>query len=141
MRSSVFSGVGNEHSAKISKMTNDDYDKLLTSLWHGVRSAGNTRTKVGQIPRLLLSVEYKTGEEFQFGRLQDYVKTVSSNGKAEKAWDSTEDYKLDLSKIIERLEGQKDRIEKIRYDASPDVVFAQDLPASWENLKIEDRKI
>jgi len=76
-----FSGVANEHSAEISRMTDDDYDLFLTALWHGVRSAGNTRTKVGQIPHLVISIEYKPGEEFQFGRLHDYVQLVKLNGK------------------------------------------------------------
>ncbi|MCL4419592.1 type I CRISPR-associated protein Cas7, partial [Patescibacteria group bacterium] len=46
-----FSGVANEHSAELSRLSDEDYELLLKSLWHGVRSAGNTRTKVGQIPR------------------------------------------------------------------------------------------
>ncbi|MDD2234383.1 MAG: type I CRISPR-associated protein Cas7, partial [Desulfitobacteriaceae bacterium] len=64
-----FSGVANEHSAELSHLSDEDYELLLKSLWHGIRSAGNTRTKVGQIPRLILSIDYQPGEEFQFGRL------------------------------------------------------------------------
>ncbi|NLI12415.1 MAG: type I-B CRISPR-associated protein Cas7/Csh2, partial [Peptococcaceae bacterium] len=79
-----FSGVANEHSASISKMTDADYELFLKSLWHGVRSAANTRSKVGQIPQLLISVEYKPGEEFQFGRLHDYVKLVAAGDKEER---------------------------------------------------------
>mgnify|MGYP001616844570 FL=1 len=86
-----FSGVANEHSAKISKMTDADYENLLKAMWHGVRVCGNTRTKVGQIPHLLIDIRYNTGEEFQFGRLHDYVKMGSTNGKKEKEWASPED--------------------------------------------------
>ena len=103
-----FSGVANEHSAKISKMTDADYENLLKAMWHGVRVCGNTRTKVGQIPHLLIDIRYNTGEEFQFGRLHDYVKMGSTNGKKEKERCITpEDYKLDLSLLINRLGGQK----------------------------------
>jgi len=98
-----FSGIANEHSARISKMTDNDYEYLLKAMWHGVRVCGNTRTKVGQIPHLLIDIKYKTGEEFQFGRLHDYVKMDSTNGKKEKEYASTKDYKLDLSLLIKRL--------------------------------------
>jgi CRISPR-associated protein Csh2 len=53
-----FSGVANEHSAKLSRMTDADYDALLRALWNGVRSAANTRTKTQQSPRLLVDVRY-----------------------------------------------------------------------------------
>jgi len=137
----AFSGVGNEHSAKISRLSDADYDKFLTAMWQGVRSAGNTRTKVGQIPRVLLSIEYKTGEEFQFGRLHDFVKCVPVTGKEEKKWTSPDDYQIDMGRLIARVTDADTRIEKIRYAVSPDIAFAQNLPENWENLDIENLKI
>jgi len=133
-----FSGVANEHSAKISRLSDNDYELFLKAMWHGVRSAGNTRTKVGQIPHLLISIEYKNDEEFQFGRLHDYVKLQAVNEKAEKAWASPADYKIDLSTLIERINGQKDRIEKIRYDKSSDIQLFEDMPGDWVKLNVEN---
>jgi len=133
----AFSGIANQHSAKISRCSDADYELLLKALWHGVRSAANTRSKKGQIPHLLISVEYKPGEEFQFGRLHDYVRLEASGEKSEKAWDSTEDYSVDLDKLIARISGQKGRIEKVRYDRSPDIVLKQAIPSDWERLDVE----
>ncbi len=129
----AFHGVANEHSAKLSKMTNDDYNDLLKALWYGVRSAANTRTKRGQVPQLLLSVEYKPGEEFQFGRLSDYVKLLPRNNKDEPLdWASPEDYFVDLSILIQRLKAQAPRIERVRYCVSPDVVMIEgSTTAEW----------
>ncbi|MBU1615153.1 type I-B CRISPR-associated protein Cas7/Csh2 [bacterium] len=135
-----FSGVANEHSAEISRMSDDDYEYLLKAMWHGVRVCGNTRTKVGQIPHLLIDINYNQGEEFQLGRLHDYVKMVATNGKDEKAWASPEDYRLDMQKLINRLGKQKDRIEKVRYAKSPDIQFAEDLPSDWQDLDVENLK-
>jgi len=118
----AFHGVANQHSAKLSRMSDKDYDELLTAMWYGVRSAANTRTKRGQIPHVLLSVEYKPSEEFQFGRLSDYVKLLPKNGKAELDWASPEDYIIDLSLLAERLSAQTSRMERIRYCFSPDAV-------------------
>ncbi len=133
-----FSGVANEHSAEISKMSDIDYEYLLKSMWHGVRVCGNTRTKVGQIPHLLIDIKYKQKEEFQFGRIHDYVKMVAANNKTEKEWASPEDYKLDLSLLLKRIEEQKDRIEKVRYAKSSDIQFAEDLPSDWLDLDVEN---
>jgi len=134
-----FSGVANEHSAKISKMTNEDYEYFLKAMWHGVRVCGNTRTKVGQIPHLLIDIKYNTGEEFQLGRLHDYVRMDPSSDKKQKEWTSPEDYKLDLLLLVKRLEEQKNknRIESVRYAKSPDIQFTKDLPTDWQPMDIE----
>lgn len=131
----AFHGIANEHSAKKSRMSDADYDVLLQALWNGVRSAGNTRTKIGQVPRLLLSVEYQPGNEFQFGNLMDYVKLQATAGKPERAWASPDDYRLDLSRLLERLNGQCPRIARIRYELSPDLQCADPgIPGHWQSL-------
>lgn len=132
-----FSGVANEHSAKISGLTEADYNIFLQAMWHGVRSAGNTRTKVGQMPHLLISLEYMPEEEFQFGRLHDYVKLTAMHDKAEKAWSSPQDFQVDLSLLVERVESQKKRLEKVRYYKSADIQIAQNLPESWQFFDLE----
>ena len=128
-----FNGIANEHSAKMSHMTDGDYAVLLRALWNGVRSSGNTRTKVGQVPRLLVSVEYKEGEEFQYGMLTDYIKLTPATGKGEKEWSGPVDYQLDLSLLRQRLEAQQNRISRIAYCVSPDLNLDSPLQ-SWDDL-------
>ena len=132
-----FNGIANEHSAEISQMTDEDYTILLHALWNSVRSSGNTRTKVGQVPRLLVSVEYNEGEEFQYGMLTDYIKLTPTNGKTEKEWSGPGDYQLDLSLLQQRLEAQQSRTFRIAYCVSPDLNL-DSLPESWENLAYDD---
>jgi CRISPR-associated protein Csh2 len=122
-----FNGIANEHSAAVSRMTDADYSLLLRAMWYGVRSAANTRTKRGQVPRLLVSVVYKTGEEFQFGNLCDYIKLETSNGKAEKEWSSPDDYRMDVSRLLERLGQQAARIARLEVCLSPDVTLSAPL--------------
>jgi CRISPR-associated protein Csh2 len=140
----AFHGVANEHSAKLSKMTDADYDAMLKALWNGVRSVANTRTKRGQVPQLILSVEYLPGEEFQFGRLSDYVKLSPHNGKAEVEWASPEDFVVDLSTLLDRLKTQSPRVARVRYCASPDVqlkplstVWAKETECYVEDLAFD----
>ncbi|RJO60655.1 type I-B CRISPR-associated protein Cas7/Csh2 [candidate division WS5 bacterium] len=132
-----FSGVANEHSARVSKMTDADYELFLRSLWHGVRSAGNTRTKVGQIPHLLLSVDYKPEEEFQFGRMHDYIRLKATGDKEEKAWSSPANYFVDVSRLLTRTTEQKERIHAVRYAISKDIQVMQELPKDWQLLDVE----
>ncbi|HAG09361.1 MAG TPA: type I-B CRISPR-associated protein Cas7/Csh2 [Desulfotomaculum sp.] len=132
-----FSGVANEHSARISKMTDADYELFLRSLWHGVRSAGNTRTKVGQIPHLLFSIDYEPGEEFQFGRMHDYIQLKATGDKDEKAWSSPADYFVDVSRLLIRTTEQKERIHAVRYVISKDIQVVPELPKDWQLLDVE----
>jgi CRISPR-associated protein Csh2 len=122
-----FNGIANEHSAKVSRMTDADYALLLRALWDGVRAAGNTRTKRGQVPRLLLSVVYKPGSEFQFGNLANYVKLTARNGQQPESWSSPDDYTVDVSRLLERLGQQAKRIERLEVCLSPDVTLSAPL--------------
>ncbi len=118
----AFNGVANQHSAKKSHMTDDDYKELLKAMWYGVRSAGNTRTKRGQVPRLLVNVVYKPGQEFQFGNLMDYLelRDRTNSAKQPHEWASPDDYTFDLTRLVERLKPQAHRIQRVEYCASPE---------------------
>lgn len=132
-----FNGVANEHSAKLSKMTDEDYEEVLKAMWKSVRGAGNTRTKFGQVPRLLLSIHYKKGVEFQFGNLSDYIKLIPADGKDETTWSSPEDYLLDLTLLKKRIADHEDKIDSVSYDISPDIQCKDELPSVWQSLNID----
>ncbi len=114
-----FNGIANEHSADKSHLTKDDYDATLKAMWHGIRSAGNTRSKTGQVPRFLTSISYKSGHEFQFGNLLDYVELKGEGDP--RNWKGPQDYTLDLSRLRERLEGFAHHIDQVSYCLSPDM--------------------
>jgi CRISPR-associated protein Csh2 len=124
-----FCGVANEHSAAKSLLTDEDYAKLLDATWKGVRSAGNTRTKAGQVPRLMINVVYKLGSEFQLGRLLDYVRLKPVGTKAPESWTGPLDYVVDLSLLRDRLEYYAHHVERIEYDVHPDLqLIKEDTP-------------
>jgi CRISPR-associated protein Csh2 len=135
-----FNGIANEHSAKLSKLTEADYTSVLEAMWKSVRGAGNTRSKVGQVPRMLISIKYKKNVEFQFGNLSDYIKLKSADGKEEKSWSSPEDYLLDLSLLQNRFDLFADKIESISYSISPDIKLTEDIPQSWIDLMIDQEQ-
>lgn len=123
-----FSGVANEHSAAASRLSDQDYADMLWATWCGVRSAGNTRSKTGQVPRFLLSITYKPGREFQFGNLLDYVR-VSGDGDA-RNWKSPADYRLELGTLRARLEHFSHHIASVGYCLSPDMQLSEE-DSTW----------
>ena len=103
---------------------------------------GNTRTKTGQVPRLLVNISYKPGHEFQFGNLLDYVETQGDGD--ERNWKGPQDYRLDLSKLRERLEGFSHHIERVSYCLSPDINLSEDdqtFLSNHHNLDFDGTKL
>ena len=133
----AFHGIANEHSAQISHLTDNDYSLMLDAMWKGIRSAGNTRTKRGQVPRLLVSINYKPKAEFQFGNLMDYVSMKPATGKPEKEWSSPDDFKIDLGKLIQRVTERGDKIQSVDFCVSPDLAIADSIPDSWNRFDLD----
>lgn len=102
-----FSGTVNQHNAAMTQMSDDDYHQLLEALWYGV-ALSNTRSKQGQIPRLLISVDFPEGSEQYIGRLQDQVTLDPNNPKIpETQWASPKDYTVNLQKLTSLLQTLK----------------------------------
>lgn len=133
----AFNGLANEHSARLSQLTDADYELLLTALWKSVSSSptANTRSKAGQVPRMLVDVTYQAKSEFQYGCLLDYVTVVANAEIQESDLAGPQDYKLDCSKLIERL--SCNQVESVRVAVHPDVQFTSALPESWQKLDFD----
>jgi CRISPR-associated protein Csh2 len=106
-----FYGVINENAAKDTKLTEDDVELLLDGIWNGTKNL-ITRSKVGQIPRLLLQVIYKE-KNYHIGELDHKVKLISD--KRDEEIRRIEDFKLDVTRLANALEENQNKIEKIRY--------------------------
>lgn len=114
----AFHGIINENAAKHTKLTDEDVNLLDESIWNGTKSL-ITRSKMGHMPRLLIRVVYKEGENFFVGSLQKRVK-IQSAIQDEKLR-STEDYKLDVSKLVDLLNENSTKIEKIVFLADKEL--------------------
>lgn len=107
----AFYGIINENAAKDTGLTNDDVDLLFDGIWNGTKNL-ITRSKVGQIPRLLIQVIYKE-KNFHIGEPDHRIKLISDKRNEEIR--RIEELKLDVTQLIDVLEQNKDKIEKIRY--------------------------
>jgi CRISPR-associated protein Csh2 len=108
-----FNGVINEKTAQYSQMTEDDKALLLEGIWDGTKNL-ISRSKFGQTPLLLMTINYK--EPFYIGGLHQRVKLNTGNIN-DLQIRSLEDFKIDVSNLIDVLKANKEKIENIDFKA------------------------
>ena len=84
-----FYGIINENAAKHTDLTEDDLKLLLEGIWNGTKSL-ISRTKAGQVPRLLLKVNYSK-ENYHIGDLDKMLK-LATEMPHEKVRGTEEDF-------------------------------------------------
>ncbi|MDQ1086161.1 type I-B CRISPR-associated protein Cas7/Csh2 [Siphonobacter sp. SORGH_AS_1065] len=109
-----FNGIINEKAAAYSQMTVADKELLLQGIWEGTKNL-ISRSKFGQTPLLLLTVDYN--EPFYIGGLRQRLKLTSS--KNEMQLRSTDDYILDVSELIAELIRNKSKIAAVHVRIDP----------------------
>jgi len=104
-----FYGVINENAAKTTKLTERDVELLLEAMWNGTKNL-ISRSKVGQMPRLLLKVNYSE-RNYHIGDLDKMVKLVSE--KRHEEIRGVSDYVLDVKELIGVLKEKKPQIRDV----------------------------
>ncbi len=122
----AFYGIVNENAAQHTGLSEEDIQTLQDGLWNGTLNL-ITRSKAGQIPRLLLRVEYSEGK-FHIGGLDRMIALESIDGKDGRAIRSPKDYILDASVLIEKLKGKKGQIQR--------VIISEDADIQWKAGKL-----
>lgn len=110
-----FYGIVNENAAQSTRLTEDDVSLLYDGLWNGTKNL-ISRSKVGQMPRLLLSVVYKK-KNYHIGDLNGTIRLVSRKNDEELR--DVSDYNLDVTDLVVALTESKDAIERIDIMADP----------------------
>jgi CRISPR-associated protein Csh2 len=108
-----FYGIVNENAAKETKLTDDDVMLLLDAIWNGTKNL-ISRSKAGQMPRLLLKVNYKE-DNYHIGDLNNMVSLISAL-RDEEIRDITQ-VKLDITGLVEILKLNGEKISSIDYKA------------------------
>lgn len=106
-----FYGIINEHAAQKTNLKDEDIHLLIGGMWNGTKNL-ISRSKVGQLPRFLLKINYKE-DNFHIGGLLNKVKL---NKKVDdEVIRSPKDYDLNLSELAQCIEKNKLKIESIEY--------------------------
>ena len=106
-----FYGIINENAAKETKLTEDDVKLLLDGIWNGTKNL-ISRSKVGQVPRLLLKVNYKE-ENYHIGDLNNML-NLSADVPEDEIRDTSQ-FKIDVTELINTLSANKNMIKDIEY--------------------------
>lgn len=108
-----FYGIINENAAKHTNLTEQDIDLLLEAVWNGTKNL-ISRSKIGQMPRFLLKVDY-ADEFYHIGDLLSGIKLVKNSDKTdEREIRDLSDYTLDFAGLVKKLEKNQHRIAGIK---------------------------
>lgn len=113
----AFWGVINENAGKFTNLSQEDIDKLIEALWNGTKNL-ISRTKVGQVPRLLLRLNYKK-PHFFIGDLDHKVAIISD--KRGEQLRSFADFQLDCTALLGSIADSRDAIQNIEYKLDGDL--------------------
>jgi CRISPR-associated protein Csh2 len=117
-----FYGIINENAAKHTHLTEEDLKLLMEGIWNGTKSL-ISRSKAGQVPRLLLKVNYSK-ENYHIGDLDKMMKLVTKIPH-ENIRD-TVDFRLDVSELIKKLAAEKGSIKDIEICVDDRIRFSKD---------------
>jgi len=112
-----FHGLVDEHGAADTKLTESDVERLDTLCWRAIKNQTISRSKVGQEPRLYCRVEY-ADESFHLGGLDRDLELDDEHSKPDEELRTVRDLTLDVTGLVDRLDGASDRIERVRVVAS-----------------------
>lgn len=134
-----FYGIVNENAAKHTGLKESDVDLLMEGLWNGTKNL-ISRSKVGQMPRLLMKVNYEE-KNYHIGDLDGLVKLRSE--KRDEELRSLEDYVLDASALLETLKENKNKIKGIdlAVDARLNMVVGEKIIDLADELTGEGIKV
>ncbi len=103
-----FYGIINENAAKYTQLTEDDISLLLEGMWNGTKNL-ISRSKVGQMPRLLLKVNYKE-ENYHLGDLDKLIKIKDIENIAEERIRDISEIELDAIELVEILNSNQEKL-------------------------------
>lgn len=106
-----FYGIVNENAAKYTKLNDEDINEFLEGIWEGTKNI-ISRSKFGQMPKLLLKVNYKDNG-FYIGDINQSIKLISD--KKDEELRSVEDFKIDFTELSNLLNKYSNKIESIDY--------------------------
>ncbi len=121
----VFYGIANENAALNQgiNLTEEDISLMLEGIWNGTKNL-ISGSKFGQMPRLLMQVIYKDSN-FHIGELDKRLSLISSKNNDKEIRDIS-DVKIDITNLLNTLNENKDKIEKICLKIDDRVVFQKD---------------
>jgi CRISPR-associated protein Csh2 len=109
-----FYGIVNENAAAHTALRDEDVDLLLEAMWKGTKSL-ISRSKAGQMPRVLFRVVYKE-EDYHIGELDKYISLKKNDEmmRDEELRDINQ-VQIDVTELINKLSANRDNVDRVEY--------------------------
>ncbi|HLP45298.1 MAG TPA: type I-B CRISPR-associated protein Cas7/Csh2 [Candidatus Kapabacteria bacterium] len=130
----AFHGIVNETAAAHTGLTDEDVKELLSALWKGTQNL-ISRSKFGQMPRLLLKVTYKE-KGFFIGDLDKKIKVTNCKNDNPLKIRGLKDFVLDVTELLAALEKYAAKIESIEYVMDENLRLSGKLPETFKSLTL-----
>lgn len=124
-----FNGIINENAAGHTKLSEDDIKLLMEGIWEGTKNL-ISRSKYGQMPRLLIKVDYRE-PGFFIGDLDSKLKISSENLAKIRG---VENFTLDISALLDILFKSSEKVGAVYYKADPSLITNPVIPSEWQEL-------
>jgi CRISPR-associated protein Csh2 len=125
-----FYGIINEHAAEKTNLSQEDIDLLLEAMWNGTKNL-ISRSKIGQLPRILIKVNYKE-DNYHIGGLLSKISLNSATD--DEAIRDPKDYEINLTNFVSTINRNKNKIKNIEYAIDEDIKFC----SNGKTSKFED---
>ncbi|PNS37168.1 type I-B CRISPR-associated protein Cas7/Csh2 [Mesotoga sp. B105.6.4] len=112
----AYYGIINQNTAKETLLTDADVDFLFEAMWDGTKDL-ITRSKMEQLPRLLIDVVYEDEKNFHIGELDKAIELKSE--LEEERIRGVKDFVLEISELKGLLGKYGNSIQKVRYRIDP----------------------
>ncbi len=117
-----FYGIVNEHAANKTNLSDDDIKLMIDGMWNGTKNL-ISRSKIGQLPRLLIKVNYKE-DNFHIGGL---LNRITLDKKVEdEAIRGPKDYTIDVTEFVKSIKDNKDKVLSIEYLIDSELILSKD---------------
>lgn len=136
-----FYGIINENAAVDTNLSNRDIDVLMDAIWNGTKNL-ITRSKIGQIPRVLLQIEY-CEDYYHIGDLNNMISLdiTDSDCKVSEDIRNITEFTLDCNLLINVLLENKDKIKCVHYKVDNMVTFKDFGHFSYVIKHLEDNGV
>lgn len=109
-----FYGIVNENAAACTNLQEEDVDLLLEAMWKGTKSL-ISRSKAGQMPRVLFRVVYKE-PDYHIGELDKYISLCKKDeGLRDEELRDIGQVQIDITGLLNKLSANRDKVDRVEY--------------------------
>lgn len=120
-----FYGIVNENAAAYTDLREEDVDLLLEAMWKGTKSL-TSRSKAGQMPRVLFRVVYKE-KDYHIGELDKYISLKKNDEKVrDEELRDIKEVRVDITELLNKLSVHQEKVERVEYAVDSRVALVRD---------------